>query len=338
MKAMILAAGYGTRLRPLTYTLPKPMMPICNRPLIAYAMEAFLEAGIRDIVVNLHHLPDLIEDYLRDRFRGHCRLELSFEPKILGTGGGVRNARALLDDGGDLFLVNGDTIQFPRWENLIEARRQRDVLAALTLRHPPADDRFTPVYFDDGLVTGFDRGHGQALMFSGSHVISSRVFSYLPDREVSGIVDDVYRPLLESGREAIAGIVDDGEWFDIGTPRRYLSASRTLLAMTVGGRVELAPQSWIAGDSVMHSSTRGRAIGSSVGARSRIEGEVRDSVVWDDCHIGPGIVLDSSVVAHGVELTGHAEFRDVLICRDDAGIPRDAGYRFERGLVFAPIG
>jgi NDP-sugar pyrophosphorylase family protein len=331
---MILAAGYGTRLRPLTYTVPKPMVPVCNRPLIAYAVEAFLRAGIREIVVNLHHLPELIERDLRTRFGGACRLELSYESTILGTGGGVRRVRAMLDDDDDFFLVNGDTIQFPDWEKLARVRRQRDAIAALTLRHPPRDDRFTPVYVDNGLVTGFGKGHGEVLMFSGSHAISSRIFGYLADREVSGIVDDVYRPLLDGGREPIAGVVDDGPWFDIGTPQRYLAASRTLLDLTTRGLVAIAPDSRIDGQSVMHASARGRASRSSVGARSHIEGEVHDSVVWDDCHIGPGVVLNSSIVAHGVELTGPLALRGALVCRDDPGIPRDAGYRFEQGLVF----
>src|SRR5260370_12883852 len=136
MKAMILAAGYGTRLRPLTYTLPKPMVPVCNRPLIAYAMEAFLTAGIRDIVVNLHHLPDLLERDLRARFGSDCRLELSYEPKILGTGGGVRRVRTLLDDGDDFLLANGDTIQFPRWDRLVEQRPRRGALRGRAPRHP----------------------------------------------------------------------------------------------------------------------------------------------------------------------------------------------------------
>jgi mannose-1-phosphate guanylyltransferase len=337
MKAMILAAGYGTRLRPLTYTLPKPMVPVCNRPLIAYSVEAFLRAGIREIVVNLHHLPEAIERELRTRFRGDCRFEFSYEPRILGTGGGLRNVRPQLDDGSDFFLVNGDTIQFPRWEALLEARRQRDALAALTLRHRPESDRFTPVWFDEGLVTGFGQGRGQPLMFSGSHAISARVFGYLPGQECSGIVDDVYRPLLGSGREAIAGVIDDGPWFDIGTPQRYLAASRALLELTIGGQVELARHSRIEGQSIMHDSARGRATRSSVGARSTIEGEVRDSVVWDDCRIAPGIVLDSSIVAHGVELAEPMELGNALICRDDPAIPREAGYRYERGLVIANI-
>ncbi|HEY4641342.1 MAG TPA: sugar phosphate nucleotidyltransferase, partial [Thermoanaerobaculia bacterium] len=135
MKAMILAAGYGTRLRPVTYTMPKPVVPLAGRPLMGWAVEALLAAGISDFVVNLHHLPEPIERYLRDRYARRARFEFSFEPEILGTGGGVRKVRTLLENDSEFFLVNGDTVQFPPYDALRAARR--NALAALTLRHPP---------------------------------------------------------------------------------------------------------------------------------------------------------------------------------------------------------
>src|SRR6185369_8034052 len=147
---MILAAGLGTRLRPITETLPKPMVPVCNRPLIAYAVEAFLAAGIDDIVVNLHHLPDAIVEFLTSTY--DCRFEFSLEREILGTGGGIRRVRRLLEESSEFFLVNADTIQFPRYDELRRSRAKRDSLAALTLRHSLEGVRLTPVYFDDGVV------------------------------------------------------------------------------------------------------------------------------------------------------------------------------------------
>src|SRR4030095_12979726 len=96
---------------------------------------------------------------------------------------------------------------------------------------PPA------VCSENGSLPAFGKGSGEPLMFSGSHVISSRVFRYLPDKDFSGIVDEVYQPLLDAKREAIAGVIDDGLWFDIGTPQRYLTASRALLENIVRGAV-----------------------------------------------------------------------------------------------------
>lgn len=306
MKGMILAAGFGTRLRPLTYTLPKPMVPLCGKPLIGWAVESFLDAGIDEVVVNLHHLPEAIERHLLDTYGRRATFFFSREEEeILGTGGGIRRVRAQLEREEMFFLVNGDTVQFPKYTALREALFARDALAALTLRHPPAHDSFTPVHFDGGFVTGFGGGTGEALMFAGSHAIRSRIFRHLPDREVSGIVEHVYRPLLESRIELLAGVVDDGPWFDIGTPQRYLEA--------VAG---LCPN--------------------PIGARSAIEGEVRESAVWDDVFIARGVTVERCIVAHGVELR-HGAYRDSVILRDDDAIPRDE-YERADGNVIARFG
>ncbi|HEV7239853.1 MAG TPA: sugar phosphate nucleotidyltransferase [Thermoanaerobaculia bacterium] len=297
MKGMILAAGLGTRLRPITHTHPKPMVPLCNRPLVAWAVESLHAAGVHDLIVNLHHLPEAIESYLRSRYD---RVELSYEREILGTGGAIRRVRPLLEKEDSFFLVNGDTVQFPRWDALREALG--DSIAALTLRHPPENDRFTPVFLAEGRVTGFGAGHGESLMFAGSHLISTRIFEDLPDEEEFGIVNRVYQPLLDSGRETIGGIVDDGLWFDIGTPQRYAAASRALLETMIRG--ELAPPegSYVDGDSLVHETATGRATRSIIGERTTIRGEIRDSIVWNDCVID-GIV-ENCIVAHGMRVEG----------------------------------
>lgn len=302
MKGMILAAGFGTRLRPLTYTMPKPMVPLCGRPLIGWAVESFLKSGIDDIVVNVHHLPEQIERYLVDTYGHRATFFFSREEgEILGTGGGLRRVRARLEDEEMFFLVNADTVQFPRYDALRDALFARDALAALTLRHPPEHDAFTPVYFENGLVTGFGKGSGEPLIFAGSHAIRPRIFRYLPDREFSGIVGHVYQPVLDAASESIAGVIDDGPWFDIGTPRRYLEATRALCA-------------------------------NSVGARSVIEGDVRDSAVWDDCFIASGVTLERCIVAHGVRLDrGH--YRDAVILRDDPAIPAGEYERADGNVI-----
>jgi mannose-1-phosphate guanylyltransferase len=363
MRAMILAAGFGTRMRPLTYTMPKLLVPVCNRPLIGWAVEMLLRAGIRDLVVNLHHFPEAIEQHVLATY--DADVHFSFESEILGTGGGIKRVQPLLESEVDFIAVNGDTIQFPDYAVLRDARRERDALAALLLRHPPAGDRFTPVWAENGLIAGFgrngaphpapaappsprSRGEGQArsarvrgatppkaLMFSGAHCIASRVFGYLPEG-FAGIVEDVYMPKLES--ERIAAVVDDNPlWFDTGTPRRLMEASTRLLDATLRGETEVVRGSRVDGDCVVAESARGRAVRSTIGERSAIEGDVRDSAVWNDCRVARGVELDRCIVAHGVELKSRGRYRDVLICRDDPAIPRGAGYLMQDGLVFAGI-
>ena len=333
MRAMILAAGYGTRMRPVTYSLPKPLVPVCNKPLIAWAIDGLVRAGIRELIVNLHHLPEPLESWLLANYGGDAGFHFSFEAEILGTGGGVKRVQPLLENDEDFFVVNGDTIQFPDYAALQQARG--DALAALLLRHPPQGDRFTPVWSDGGRITGFGKGHGEALMFSGAQCISARVFRHLPEG-FSGIVDDVYKPRMES--ERLAALVDDNPlWFDTGTPRRLMGATQHLLDATLRGELAPAKGSRIDGDCMAAESARGRAVRSTIGERSVIEGDVRDSAVWDDCRIGRGVELDRCVVAHGVELTSRGRYRDVLICRADAEIPADAGYLRQDGVVVAAI-
>ncbi|HUP45505.1 MAG TPA: sugar phosphate nucleotidyltransferase [Thermoanaerobaculia bacterium] len=337
MKAMILAAGYGTRLRPLTFAKPKPMVPICNRPLIGYAVERFLSFGVNEIVVNVHHLPDAIERYLTKEYGDDCRFHFSYEAEILGTGGGVRKVRAILENGDDFFLVNGDTIQFPPYEQLMDVRRALDAVAALTLRHPPRGDRFTSVWYENGAITGFGQGSGEPLMFSGSHLISSRIFGYLPDKEFSGIVDEVYMPLIASKKEPVAGVVDDGPWFDIGTPQRYITAASAVLDMTLDGSMAVASNSKIAGDSVVHetASVHGTVSRSSIGKRSFVKGEVKNSTIGRDCRVTSSASLHSCILGDGVEINRPMEIRSAIICRDDEQTPRDANYRYENGLVIS---
>ena len=303
MKAMILAAGYGTRMRPITYTMPKPMVPLAGRPLIAHLVDFVRAAGVNEIVINLHHFPEVLEQYLRGAFTD-VTFHFSREPEILGTGGGLRKVRALLEGDDDFFLMNGDTYQSPRFDDLQRARRNQNAISAMTLRHPPHGDRYTAVWAENGTINGFGKGRGEALMFSGSHCVSSQIFRYIPDRDVSDLTGDVYQPLVARA-EKIAAVIDDNPmWFDIGTPQRYLTASR--------------------------------ALGNMIG-KSAIEGDVRDTVVWDDCFIGRGVRLESCIVGHGVEIHGEIDLRNALICRDDPAIPRDPAYRFENGLVIACI-
>lgn len=324
MKAMLLAAGLGTRLRPFTHLLPKPMIPVLNRPMIGWIVEHAMAAGVRELIVNLHHFPEAIESYLPAAFP-EATFAFSHEPDLLGTGGGVRKVRSLLEGEEDFFLANGDTIQRPPFAELRAARRASDALAALTLRHPPAGDHYTSVWLDRDRITGFGNspvdGNGEALMFSGSHCISRRLFELLPDRPVSELVTDVYVPAVATGSDRLAGVaLDDPFWFDIGAPQRYLEATASLL----GAESCIDPTARVTG-----GLTR-----SVVGARSEVAGTLHESAVWDDCRIAANVSLTHCIAGHGVELaSGH--YANAMICRDDPAIPSQ--YVRENGCVVNPF-
>ena len=340
MKAMILAAGYGTRLRPLTYVVPKPMVPLLNRPLVGWALESFLRVGVRDVIINLHHLPEPIEKHLLERYGREVDFQFSEEAEILGTGGAVRRVRKLLEHEEEFFLSNGDTVQFPPYEAMREARRASNAIAALNLRRAPDQDRFTPVWYERGRITGFGKGTGEALMFAGTHLIASRIFDLMPNKEAFGIVDEVYQPVLASGRETLAAVQSNDHWFDVGTPRRYMAASTSLLAATVRGELHVARGSRVRGDSIVHETAHvagSNVSRSTVGARSMVNGELRDTVVWDDCVIGGSARFERCVIGHGVEISGPYDLTDALVLRDDRAIPEHPDYERRDGLVIVRI-
>lgn len=325
MKAMILAAGYGTRFLPATRTIPKPLIPLANRPLIGWATEALLDAGVDTLIVNLHHLPERMDAWLQMTCRDRCALHLSREESILGTAGGLRRVRSLLENEESFFLVNGDTVMNPPFARLADARQRTDGIGSLLLRHPPADDRFTKVWLDEGRISGFGAGSGTPLMFSGAHCLSSRIFEFLPDRERSGLTEDVYIPLLRDAEGSIAGVVDDGLWFDIGTPLRYVTASDAVRAAI--GRGELRcpggsvfdpnTQSIVAED----AQIRGEIASSVVASDCLVTNEARveHSVLWNGSRVGEGAVVAHSILAEGVRIPAHARVSNALVCVDDQG-------------------
>jgi len=321
MKGMILAAGFGTRFRPATYQIPKPMVPLCNRPLIGYAIESLLGAGVEEIIINLHHLPETLETFVRSRYGSRARFHFSFESEILGTGGAIRKVRNLLEREDSFFLINGDTVQFPPFDLLRKKREEMSAVASLLLRHPPKGDRFTPVMFDGEKISGFNEGDGEALMFAGSHSISSRIFSLLPDCAFSGITEDVYIPLTRSGTEILTGVVDEGLWFDIGTPMRYLDASHALRERMIEGNIEMPP-----------GSRRERSSMSILSDNCRNEGRV-ERVVLGDVTVEKGALFDHSVVWDGARIGSGATVKDSIVSHDTV-IP--AGMRVQNALV-APV-
>ncbi len=319
MKGMVLAAGLGTRFRPVTDSLPKPLVPLCNLPLAGWAVDSLIDAGADEIVVNLHHHPDALRAWLDTRYAGRCEIRYSFEPVILGTGGGLRNAREHFEREEMFLLVNGDSVQFPPWSALVESLRASGAIAAMLLRHPPLDDRFTSVWFDGRRVTAIGaRGRGEALMFSGVHALTPAVFERLPDREFSGMTEDFYLPVLESGDREIAGVVHDGRWFDVGNPRRYLQASRELTEAMARGEVRTPAGSAIGADaSVVADGARveGRVSKSVIGANAVVEAGalVVDSALWDGAVVGAGARIDVSIVGSGVRVPEWAVLTNALI-------------------------
>ncbi len=221
-RAMVLAAGLGTRLRPLTDRIPKPLVEIGGRPMIEYTLGMLRAAGVEDVVVNLHHKGDQIRAALGGGERFGLRIHYSPEDPILDTGGGVAHARALLGDE-PFVLANSDA-----WIDLDLApvwrlHEERAALATLVVRADPEAARYGALELDaTGRIRRF-LGRPSTVdeplverMFCGVHVISPAIFAHMPAAGDFSITRDVYRPLVEAGAW-LQGFDHAGYWRDLGT-------------------------------------------------------------------------------------------------------------------------
>jgi NDP-sugar pyrophosphorylase family protein len=230
MKAMILAAGLGTRLRPLTNTIPKPLLPIAGTPLIVWNLLLLKRHGFHDVVINLHHLGPMIEQGVGNGSRYGLRIIYSHEPVILGTGGGLKKAEPHFS-GESVLVLNGDTLVDLDLTALCAFHKQRDAVATLVLRKDPDAALWGLVEMDSDnrIVRIAGRGRldqvpTQPRMFAGIHVLSTRLLRDVPKGVASTIIDP-YVAAIQRG-ETILGYDFEGYWSDIGTPERYAQAEQ----------------------------------------------------------------------------------------------------------------
>lgn len=235
---MILAAGLGTRLRPLTDTCPKPLIDVGGRPMIALPLDMIRAAGISEVAINLHHLGHQIRDALGHGENYGVRITYFEEDPILDTGGGIAAARAFLDH--DEFVVlNADTLTDLPLTDMIAFHRQQEALATMFLRPDPDAARYGLVEIDASLrirrILGHPAGVAEplrALMFGGVHVFSARVFDYLP-AGVYSITRATYPRLLDA-EEPLYGYVFDGTWQLLDT-HEGLASGRALVRRRAPG-------------------------------------------------------------------------------------------------------
>ncbi|WP_447984495.1 nucleotidyltransferase family protein [Nitrospira sp. Nam74] len=228
MRAMILAAGLGTRLRPLTDAIPKPLLPVGGTPLIVWNLLLLRHHGIRDVIINLHHLGDLIEKELGDGSTWDMHISYSHEPTILGTGGGLKQAERFFE-GESVLVLNGDTLCDLDVGALRQFHRQQNPLATMVVRDDPDVDRWGALELDADhrivRINGQGRGNkGPVIkrMFAGVHIIHPRLLRTLPAGRESSIIDAYVREIVQG--EPVSGYTLHGYWSDVGTPARYAEA------------------------------------------------------------------------------------------------------------------
>jgi NDP-sugar pyrophosphorylase family protein len=295
LPALVLCAGYGTRLDPLTRIVAKPAVPLAGRPLVCHIIDWLRQHRVTDIVINLHHRPETLTRELGDGTHLGVRIRYSWEDPILGSGGGVRHALPLVAT--DRFIVvNGDTLCALDLGALVDEheRRHADVTLAVTANAAP--ERYNGVRAAaDGRITGFvARGPAAAgtWHFVGVQVCESRVFAGLPDGVPFETVSGLYRERLAEGWTALRRFRTDARAVDLGTSADYLAA-----ALERSGRP---------GASIVEP-------GASVAASA----EIVRSVIWPGASVGERVDLDECIVASGAVVpAGYSGRRVVLVPRN----------------------
>jgi mannose-1-phosphate guanylyltransferase len=304
VKAMVLAAGLGERLRPLTTLRAKPAMPVLNRPLIQWTLELLARHGVKEVMVNLHHLPESVVAAVGDGRRLGVRVRYSRERRLLGTGGGPRRVRAFFGDA-PFLLLNGDTLIGFDLGTLIERHRASGARATLALRRHTGPGRYSSIGLGrDGRIRSIGQpGKAGALLFTGVHVLDPRLLDRLPTGQPSDTVRDLYLPMLAAG-EAVHGARVRGRWLDIGSPALYLEAH--LRAIPVGRR-RVDPAADVARNAGLSRVAVGA--GARIGERARLA----DSVVWPGGEVGAGARLRRVVVAEGARVRPGERLSGVMV-------------------------
>lgn len=311
---MVLAAGLGLRLRPLSARIAKPVVPVLNRPLLHWTLLRLAEAGVRDVVINTHHRPASVTRALGDGSRFGLRLRYSHERELLGTGGALRRAQAWLGDG-PILVVNGDVLFDFDLRALIARHRAGTAVATLGLLRNPDPLRYGPVVSArDGRILAIAGQPGPARgtlsLFSGLHVLEGRLLARLP-RGRSDSVRDLYWPLLAEGA-LLQGVRLRGAWYDLGAPPLYRAAHVNLLRRGFGG---VSHGMLVAGSARVDADARLRS--TVVGAQCRIAAGacLTGSVLWERVTIGARAVVTDSILASDVRIAAGARVASCVVWR-----------------------
>jgi mannose-1-phosphate guanylyltransferase len=361
MRAVVLVGGQGSRLRPITYDVPKAMVPLRNQPFMGYMMDFLRAAGLEGAVLSLGYLPDPIQEYFDQKDLDGFSIDYAVEDTALGTAGGIKNAEGYLD-GGPFIVVNGDVLSGMDLRVAIEKHKETDALATIVLTSVEDPTAYGLVEVDHEMLVHRFLEKPAAdevttnLVNAGIYVLEPEVLAMIPaGREVS--VEREIFPYLQAERR-LRAYVSSSYWRDIGTPRSYLAASQDVLSGAVGARegfdylqvdpsavvgkgVKVLPPVSVAAECVLeHGATVGGR--SSLGRGCRIgEGAVVEgSILFDGAEIEADAVVRGSIIGPGARVDQEAIVRGLSVlgarCVIGGGNVLDQGIRINPGVILPP--
>jgi len=290
MKAMILAAGRGKRLRPITDVYPKVLVPVANKPMIERTINFLTFHGVQEIIVNAYHRYQMIIDYLRECDPLGIRVEIRVEEELLGTGGGIKNTQDFWDKK-PFIVINGDILTDINMREVYEYHIERSNMVTMVLCDFPVYNKVITDQEMNILSIGSGTNVKGALAFTGIHVINPEVLNFIPENRRYDIID-CYKNLIKKKKHVRAYLATGQRWRDIGTVGDYL-----------GSNLEFLHQEKRAVDQDC-TIDPGAALEdwAVIGKRSTIERSalVKRSVLWDDVTVKEGVRVIDSVVTSGV--------------------------------------
>ena len=329
MKAVILAGGEGTRLRPLTLTVPKPVVPIVDRPFLRHQLDLLGQAGITEVVFSLGYRPERVQAIFGDGSALGKKIRYAVESTPLGTGGAVKNAERYLED--VTVLLNGDELTDVDLAAVVRAHREREAVATIVLAPVPNPAAYGLVEADEGgRVRRFIEKPEPAQITTdtinaGIYVLQTATLELMP-AGINHSIERAFFPALLGRGDRVAAHVHRGYWIDIGTPEKYLQVHRDVLSGRFPVRIEGRPVAggWVHEGAVVEPGAELRApfyvgpgsrvaataqVGPNAALASRVWVEagarIRDSVLWDGCHVGADTHVDGALLGAGVRTGRH---------------------------------
>lgn len=314
MKAMVLAAGFGTRLQPLTRILPKPMFPVLGRPLLSHTFDLLRSANISEAAINIHHLPNCIIDYFKKE-KPPLNLHFSREEKILGTAGGIKKMQSFLE-GGPFILINSDIITDIDLNLVIDFHKKKNSKLTLVVKQDSSPEQYDPIEVcENGRIVHFVGASSMDLpdnttrvMFTGIQIMEPEIFERIPPGQFYRTTEDLFPQMVEDG-VPIYGYLYDGYWKDMGNRECYLQVN----ADALDGKVQLT--------GISSHEPNGSLVLPPVliGRNCRIAEDSQigpHTIIGPNCTINKGAVIKNSVFWAGVIVGAGSKIRNSVIAQN----------------------
>lgn len=323
VKALLLAGGKGTRLQPLTYKLPKPIVPIMGRPLLERVIMNLKSNGIDEVIISTCYKSQHIKNYFKDGQELGVKIHYVSETSPLGTGGAIKNAEKFFDD--TFVVLNSDIVSDINYRELIEYHRNKDALATIAMTEVDNPSQYGVIEFDDdNYIKSFKEKprpgeSSSSWINAGVYVFQPEIFDEIPAKKVISLEKDIYPTLLQKGYR-LAAYQFYGYWLDIGTVEKYTKAHKDILSgrcdfcrfdksdnsdnvIVVAEGVQIHPEAEIIGPVYIGKNTvieSGARVGpySVIGENNLISKNSRiiGSILWDNVIVNDGAELINTVV------------------------------------------